>query len=488
MPLTDISLLFKDIIETPQQKQQRLFAEGQAAAGQFTGLPTGLRELAMGTASGIPNMVESVRQFGATAGLPVQTQGEQMQGAMANFNIDDPNSRIAVLNQLRAIDPMRAVTFGEILKDRDAQQATAAEAATLRRLQMANELADDQARRDAEAYERTQAIRAQEEIESGKESMIRFVNSSGLEPREKVRINELIIGNQFNEDGLEQLIPMVSPEEDWRIMGNNAYNFDTHQWLTPPTDETGSIKLSSVNYDAASILRFEAREAEIRADDTLSEEQKTAAILEAGQNIIKERIPGEKWEEVERTDEDGNEYTAWVSIPSSRKGINEARGDLRALNARNRLLADQAQNGLLAIGRIREDIAKADETGDELVGGFQNIIASYIPGTNEFALGVDIGTLNAVMGITGLQENREGSASGASGFGQLSDREMTVLQQRVAAVLQSSNREEFLENLQVVEDYLSRQKNRGSVRMNYDQYIGLLPEPEVPDVASRTDL
>jgi len=79
MPLTDISLLFKDIIETPQQKRQRLFTEGQAAAGQYTGLPTGLRELAMGTASGIPNMVESIRQFGAGVGLPVQTQGEQLQ-------------------------------------------------------------------------------------------------------------------------------------------------------------------------------------------------------------------------------------------------------------------------------------------------------------------------------------------------------------------------------------------------------------------------
>jgi len=137
VPLTDISLLFKDIIETPQQKQQRLFAEGQAAAGQFTGLPTGLRELAMGTASGIPNMVESVRQFGATAGLPVQTQGEQMQGAMANFNIDDPNSRIAVLNQLRAIDPVRAVAFGEMLKDRDAAETERKLMEDLRERQMA---------------------------------------------------------------------------------------------------------------------------------------------------------------------------------------------------------------------------------------------------------------------------------------------------------------------------------------------------------------
>ena len=58
MPLTDISLLFKDIIETPQQKAVRLAREGQAAASQYTGLPTGLRALAMGTASRIPGTVE----------------------------------------------------------------------------------------------------------------------------------------------------------------------------------------------------------------------------------------------------------------------------------------------------------------------------------------------------------------------------------------------------------------------------------------------
>jgi len=71
MPLTDISLLFKDIIETPQQKAVRLAREGQAAAVQYTGLPTGLRQLAMGTASRIPGTVESIRQFGAGVGLLV---------------------------------------------------------------------------------------------------------------------------------------------------------------------------------------------------------------------------------------------------------------------------------------------------------------------------------------------------------------------------------------------------------------------------------
>jgi hypothetical protein len=122
MALTDISLLFKDIIETPQQKQQRLFAEGQAAAGQFTGLPTGLRELAMGTASGIPNMVESVRQFGATAGLPVQTQGEQLQGALGGLNMADPASQAEAVRLLSQVDPLRGAAAAEIFAEEKRKQ------------------------------------------------------------------------------------------------------------------------------------------------------------------------------------------------------------------------------------------------------------------------------------------------------------------------------------------------------------------------------
>ena len=136
MSLTNIATLFSDIlaegVETTQQRQQRLLAEGQASAGQFTGLPAGIRELAMGISSNIPRNVEAVRRFGVQAGLPMQTQGEQLQGAMANFDIDDPNSRMAVLNQLRAIDPMRAVAFGEMLKEKDQAEA-AAEAASVTR-------------------------------------------------------------------------------------------------------------------------------------------------------------------------------------------------------------------------------------------------------------------------------------------------------------------------------------------------------------------
>jgi len=62
---------------------------------------------------------------------------------------------------------------------------------------------------------------------------------------------------------------------------------------------------------------------------------------------------------------------------------------------------------------------------------------------------------------------------------------MTVLQERVAAVLQSSNRDQFLENLQVVEEYLQRQFNRGNTRLTYPQYTNQEPLPEYQQIQYR---
>jgi len=301
MPLTDISLLFKDIIETPQQKRQRLFTEGQAAAGQYTGLPTGLRELAMGTASGIPNMVESIRQFGAGVGLPVQTQGEQMQGAMANFNVDDPNSRMAVYRQLRDIDPMRAIAFGEMLKDRDSQQATAAEEARLRGLQIENEIATKQARRDAQLFERTQTLRAQEEITTRRSSMIDMASESDhLSLDEKAQIEEFITGGGYD-DNAEDFFARAMPESDWKPIGeNNYYDPVTKTWLIVPANRAGGnlgatsvlerFAISARIYDPGSMARLNTEIARINNIEGLSTVERFALEEEGVNTLLPEQI------------------------------------------------------------------------------------------------------------------------------------------------------------------------------------------------------
>lgn len=191
MALTDISLLFKDIIETPQQKQQRLFAEGQAAAGQFTGLPTGLRELAMGTASGIPNMVESVRQFGATAGLPVQTQGEQLQRALGGLNMADPASQAEAVRLLSQVDPLRGAAAAEIFAEEKRKQVD-------RTRRMAFEDAREARARRDEARTIEEVGRAEDRAAREEQ---RFVWSEEDRVRNKETFdNQMIEWNQSQED------------------------------------------------------------------------------------------------------------------------------------------------------------------------------------------------------------------------------------------------------------------------------------------------
>tara|TARA_R110000824_G_scaffold67517_1_gene174930 strand:- start:616 stop:1923 length:1308 start_codon:yes stop_codon:yes gene_type:complete len=119
MSLTNIAALFSDIVETPQQRQQRLLAEGQASAGQFTGLPTGIRELAMGISSNIPRNVEAVRRFGVQAGLPMQTQGEAFQSQLKGLDLQTKAGQKEAVRITTNIDPLRGAALAETF----AQQA-----------------------------------------------------------------------------------------------------------------------------------------------------------------------------------------------------------------------------------------------------------------------------------------------------------------------------------------------------------------------------
>jgi len=202
MSLTNIAALFSDIVETPQQRQQRLLAEGQASARQFTGLPTGIRELAMGISSNIPRNVEAVRRFGVQAGLPMETQGEQLQGAMANFDIDDPNSRMAVLNQLKGIDPMRAVAFGEMLKERDAAETERKLMEGLREREMAvaeGRLTVSEKQADTAAAEVDFRITQQEDLQLWREWQTEDKDLDREVEKENIRVREKLADLQRDE-------------------------------------------------------------------------------------------------------------------------------------------------------------------------------------------------------------------------------------------------------------------------------------------------
>ena len=113
MSLTNIAALFSDIVETPQQRQQRLLAEGQASAAQFSELPTGIRELAMGIGSNIPRNVEAVRRFGVQAGLPMETQGEAFQRQIKGLDLQTEAGQKEAVRITTNIDPLRGAALAE---------------------------------------------------------------------------------------------------------------------------------------------------------------------------------------------------------------------------------------------------------------------------------------------------------------------------------------------------------------------------------------
>ena len=501
----NIPSLFSDIIETDQQRQTRLLTEGALLGRELTGnLRTGagasLGQRLVATAAPtvtaiagqLPQRREDTRQaLGGMLGLDVRTQGEKVQEILSKGNASTPEGLRDLAVALQDVAPAQATALRQEAAAQTAAQSAAEAQAQLTQLQTMNALADAaQRRKDRENELETQA-RDQERLQTKRNSLQSFVMTSDLSPTEKNRLTTLVKGGSFDGSNFEEFYKLVSPEANIKAIGNGqVYDFDNNRFITPVTNTDGviDVDMSSIQYDAASLFRFYEEESKIRNDDSLSTAEKNQLIAEAGQRIVKHRIPGEEWEEITRQNEDGEDVKEYISVPSGAKAIRDAKDDLRALNARNRLLKTEADLGLQAIQRIEQDISNADATGDELVGGFRNVFLSYIPGTNEFELAVDLDTLNSILGLTGLQENREGSATGASGFGQLSDREMTVLQNRIAALLQSSNRDQFLENLAVVKNFLQQQRDRASVTLEYDQYIGREPEPTPPNTVYRNDL
>ena len=219
--------------------------------------------------------------------------------------------------------------------------------------------------------------------------------------------------------------------------------------------------------------------------------QRFALEEEAVNTIILPRYEDEKWEQHPDwddngdniIDEDGNTVMRWFSVPSTSKGIQETYKELDALNARNRTLSSHAENGLGAIGRIEDDLAKAEANGEQIVGSVWDVLQSLYPGSHgEYELASEIDNLKAILGLTGLAQARQGSASGASGFGQLTQTEMQILQDRIASLRQGGSPEKFREDLGIIKKVLLTQKRIGSVVLEYNEYVGTRPRPKPPQL------
>ena len=115
MPI-DINSLFADIIDTPEQRQQKLLQQGMLQ-GQL--LSSGLR----GRAAALAPLAQMAGQLGVQRnedlrravqpmlGIDPRTTGEKMAEQLKGLDPEDPNSLLQAAQALQSIDPVRAAAL-----------------------------------------------------------------------------------------------------------------------------------------------------------------------------------------------------------------------------------------------------------------------------------------------------------------------------------------------------------------------------------------
>ena len=237
-----------------------------------------------------------------------------------------------------------------------------------------------------------------------------------------------------------------------------------------------SLDLSTLdpdNYDQASIYRAQTLEAKAGNDPEKLRQARTALLPKAQEGYVWRKKEGEK-------DAYGNDL--YLEYPTGGKKAELSR-DVNLLNGR---LEQQKAVGKRNVEKIDSMLARL-ESGEVQAGNFEGIIMSYIPTTGEYEFSGDIEVLKANLGYNALMEAKSNSPTGASGFGQLSNYELMLLQSLFEDLSPGTKlSKETLENrLKSIRRVFEDSANRAR-RYSLDEYVGWteFEEPEVVDAFS----
>ena len=115
MPI-DINSLFADIIDTPEQRQQKLLqqgmTQGRLLSSNLTGLARAAAPLAqMAGQLGVQRNEDLRRAVQPMLGLDPRTTGERVGEQIAGLDMSTPEGMLQAAQALQSIDPLRAATL-----------------------------------------------------------------------------------------------------------------------------------------------------------------------------------------------------------------------------------------------------------------------------------------------------------------------------------------------------------------------------------------
>jgi len=116
MSAINIQSLFADIIDTPEQRQQKMLQQGMLQGQQLTKNLTGLARAAAPLAQmagqlGVQRNEDLRRAVQPMLGIDPRTTGEKLQEALSKVDTSTPAGMLQAANMVQSIDPLRAATL-----------------------------------------------------------------------------------------------------------------------------------------------------------------------------------------------------------------------------------------------------------------------------------------------------------------------------------------------------------------------------------------
>ena len=171
--------------------------------------------------------------------------------------------------------------------------------------------------------------------------------------------------------------------------------------------------------------------------------------------------------------ESGEPYYVVDYTPGS-KGFSDREANWETFNnAKSRTLANMDNS----LNRLNDVIIALDNgtAPTELTGA----ILSFIPGTDEFSEQANIETLLAQFGLSELEQLRKNSVSGASGLGQLTEKERQVLERRIGNIKRGLSPEKLRDEVAIIISSLARIRDKANEQISKkDWMFGTQPTSE----------
>ena len=411
MPI-DINSLFADIIDTPEQRQQKLLqqgmVQGQLLSSGLRGRAAALAPLAqMAGQLGVQRQEDLRRAVQPMLGIDSRTTGEKMAEQLKNLDPENPDSLLKAAQALQSIDPVRAASLRQ--------------AAAQKRIE--NSQLDRQKRLDEARLKSTELeIKARE-------------------------------GELEDIDIAERALPEIAQN-----FSDQGYKDLAAQLLSK------NITVDQANKLADARKNVEQSDEWARMDDTKIFNRKDGSIIETG-DIPPERlltVGSEGNQFVVGLNADGSVKfrVSYADLASGQSAVSSTEGDPNINNTEG--FQEALRDSAVSFNSIKGNIANASSIIEEsfvsagLGSNILGAMTSQIPVAEAVLLQPRknlqgyLDAIRANLAFDRLQEMRDKSKTGGA-LGNVSNIELKLLESTVNSLDANLDREILLQNLKKVE-------------------------------------